>query len=176
MLTESTKLTAPMMEEVIDPQPESINSVEQSVAAQGDSAVSEPPPNVREVNLDSVMKELTDYMNLISTEQEDAELRESVLTALAVYDDYQVPRLMRTKVKEAAEALVRNRILGVNVDAIVQQVTKAYSSVTPVSETDAAAFSGLSNYILQILDAELKLGPTKIKNILFLSMFVGLKK
>lgn len=133
-------------------------------------------PNVRECNLDSVMKELRDYMNIVNTEEESQELTESVLTALAVYDDFQVPQLIRTKVKEANEALIRNRILGVNVDAIVQQVSRAYSTITPISESDTAAFSSLANYLIQVMDGELKLGPTKIKNLLFLSMFVGNKK
>lgn len=131
---------------------------------------------VRECNLDSVLKELRDYMNIINTEEESKELTESVLTALAVYEDFKVPQLIRVKVREANEALIRNRILGVNVDAIVQQVSRAYSTVTPVSESDGIAFSGLASYLIQIMDSDLKLGPTKIKNLLFLSMFVGNKK
>lgn len=176
MLTDSAEVVTQVTEEVVELPQENVVQSDPQVQAVEEVSGDELPPGVREVNLDSVTKELRDYMNLIATEAENAELVETVLTVLAVYDDYQVSKLMRTKVKEAAEALVRNRILGVNVDAIVQQVTRAYSTVTPVSETDAAAFSGLANYIIQVLDSELKLGPTKIKNILFLSMFVGLKK
>lgn len=176
MLTDSAEVVTQVTEDSVDLPQDSIVQPDPQDQVVKENVEDELPPNVKEVNLDSVTKELRDYMNLISTEAESAELKEEVLTVLAVYDDYQVSRLMRTKVKEAAEALVRNRILGVNVDAIVQQVTRAYSTVTPVSETDAAAFSGLANYIIQVLDSDLKLGPTKIKNILFLSMFVGLKK
>lgn len=176
MLTDLAEVVTQVTEDSVDLPQDSIVQPDPQDQVVKENVEDELPPNVKEVNLDSVTKELRDYMNLISTEAESAELKEEVLTVLAVYDDYQVSRLMRTKVKEAAEALVRNRILGVNVDAIVQQVTRAYSTVTPVSETDAAAFSGLANYIIQVLDSDLKLGPTKIKNILFLSMFVGLKK
>lgn len=176
MLTDLAEVVTQVTEDSVDLPQDSIVQPDPQDQVVKENFEDKLPPNVKEVNLDSVTKELRDYMNLISTEAESAELKEEVLTVLAVYDDYQVSRLMRTKVKEAAEALVRNRILGVNVDAIVQQVTRAYSTVTPVSETDAAAFSGLANYIIQVLDSDLKLGPTKIKNILFLSMFVGLKK
>lgn len=155
-------------ETIVDETP--VETEVQDPAAEGST------PNVRECNLDSVMKELRDYMNIVNTEEESQELTESVLTALAVYDDFQVPQLIRTKVKEANEALIRNRILGVNVDAIVQQVSRAYSTITPISESDTAAFSSLANYLIQVMDGELKLGPTKIKNLLFLSMFVGNKK